>query len=681
MIQTLSSLFVWLLAGLIQTASAQFNHLWSYSHYSNNNDEIKAIAAHDSGTVVTAGSFINTCIFDGDGPSLNLTSAGGKDVSLASYQADGTLNFVIGFGGSSDDVAADVVLDADGNIYVTGSFQNSMDVDPGAGEFILEASGLNDVFLIKYNALGELVWAHRFGEDFTDDGKELVLGDDGFLYMSGGYRIEMKFAGVADSITLSNPGFTTDVFLAKFNLDGEAVWARSFGGGGSDFVDGLAYWNDMLFLTGDFTTTIDLDASAAVDNHSSNGLNDVFLCAYDTDGDYLWGHTFGGSSADFGHDLATDNDGNIYMTGNFNNTINFSSTGGSLELTSALQSDMFLAAYTAFGDDLWAIRAGGSDAEEGYAVAVSASGPVVTGTFGSTVDFDPGPGTWEQTSAGFYDIYLVQYDFDGALIEAGNMGSPYSDYGHVLTMAPNGDILTGGRMQSPLDIDPGPGEILLYGNTGFDGYIARYNTCISYFLEESATICAGETYDFHGTVLSEAGEYVASFTTVDGCDSTFELSLVIHDIDITITSDDTVLNAVYSPDYSYQWLDCNDGMTPVEGATEAVFSATESGSYAVEITWGPCSEISACVTVDIEEPVGFSEELHADWLLWNGLNNWIISSDQPAQVQVFDMQGQAVYNSTINGTTELSTGQLAAGWYILKYSTDLYQDSRKILVY
>ena len=54
---------------------------------------------------------------------------------------------------------------------------------------------------------------------------------------------------------------------------------------GSDFVDGLAYWNDMFFLTGDFTTTIDLDASAAVDNHSSNGLNDVFLCAYDTDGD------------------------------------------------------------------------------------------------------------------------------------------------------------------------------------------------------------------------------------------------------------------------------------------------------------------------------------------------------------------------------------------------------------
>ena len=54
-----------------------------------------------------------------------------------------------------------------------------------------------------------------------------MLGDDGFLYMSGGYRIEMKFAGVADSITLSNPGFTTDVFLAKFNLDGEAVWARS----------------------------------------------------------------------------------------------------------------------------------------------------------------------------------------------------------------------------------------------------------------------------------------------------------------------------------------------------------------------------------------------------------------------------------------------------------------------
>ena len=81
-------------------------------------------------------------------------------------------------------------------------------------------------------------------------------------------------------------------------------------------------------------------------------------------------------------------------------------------------------------------------------------------------------------------------------------------------------------MQSPLDIDPGPGEILFVRKHRFDGYIARYNTCISYFLEESATICAGETYDFHGTVLSEAGEYVASFTTVDGCDSTLNFLLL-----------------------------------------------------------------------------------------------------------------------------------------------------------
>ena len=121
----------------------------------------------------------------------------------------------------------------------------------------------------------------------------------------------------------------------------------------------------MLFLTGDFTTTIDLDASAAVDVHSSNGLNDVFLCAYDTDGDYLWGHTFGGSSADFGHDLATDNDGNIYMTGKTSTIRSISVL--QVVLWSSPRSaklDMFLAWPIQPSAMISAIRAGGSDAEE-----------------------------------------------------------------------------------------------------------------------------------------------------------------------------------------------------------------------------------------------------------------------------------------------------------------------------
>ena len=236
-------------------------------------------------------------------------------------------------------------------------------------------------------------------------------------------------------------------------------------------------------------------------------------------------------------------------------------------------------------------------------------------------------------------------------------------------------------MQSPLDIDPGPGEILLYGNTGFDGYIARYNTCIPYFFEESATICEGDTYDFHGTILTEGGYYLAEYTTVDNCDSVYELVLSENVIESGIYVEDTILTAYWSAEYTYQWLDCDDGMSPIPGANDVSYGVTTTGSYAVLITFGDCQETSDCYTVEIEEPVGFPEEFNTDWLLWNGLNNWIISSDQPAQVQVFDMQGQAVYNSTINGTTGLSTGQLAAGWYIIKYSTDLYQDSRKILVY
>ena len=170
----------------------------------------------------------------------------------------------------------------------------------------------------------------------------------------------------------------------------------------------------VIVFEGDFPYAADFDPGGGTDEHTSNGLFDVFLSKFDSSGDFQWARTWGGNGGNHGYGVAVDSSGNIYATGCFAGTCDFDPGGGTDEHSSNGWSDVSLIKFDLSGDFQWARTWGGVNYDWGAGVAVDGSGNTyITGGFQDIVDFDPGGGTDERTSNGSVDIFLSKFPPDG----------------------------------------------------------------------------------------------------------------------------------------------------------------------------------------------------------------------------------------------------------------------------
>ena len=163
-----------------------------------------------------------------------------------------------------------IVLDGSGNVYTTGSFQGTVDFDPSAtGTHNLTAAGENDVFVTKFNASGQFVWAVRMGGDKTDLGNAIAVDGLGNVYTTGNFQGTADFDPGANAYNLSSyieaaTGISSiDVFVSKLDATGNFVWAAQMGGVRADLpssiaVDGLG----NVYTTGYFASFADFDPGA-----------------------------------------------------------------------------------------------------------------------------------------------------------------------------------------------------------------------------------------------------------------------------------------------------------------------------------------------------------------------------------------------------------------------------------
>ena len=171
------------------------------------------------------------------------------------------------------------------------------------------------------------------------------------------------------------------------------------------------------------------------------------------------GRAVGGTGTDSGRSVALDGSGNVYVTGGFSETVDFDPGAGIVELTSAGSFDVFVSKLDANGNLLWARRVGGTSDDSGGGVVVDGSGNVyVTGHFFSgTVDFDPGAGIVELTSAGFYDVFVLKLNGSGDFVWARHMGGSGSDVGNAVAGDAAGNVYITGYFNGTADFDPGAG--------------------------------------------------------------------------------------------------------------------------------------------------------------------------------------------------------------------------------
>ncbi|MCE1201421.1 MAG: DUF6273 domain-containing protein, partial [Bacteroidia bacterium] len=402
--------------GFLAKYDAQGNYIFAFRIGATSEDRVNAIEIDAGGNVLLIGQFQGQIDVDPGPDEFLLTSNGDNDIFLAKYSSSGNLIFAKNMGGASGDVVNDIALNDNGEIYLTGYFMGTSDFNPGPGTANLVSSGNTDIFLAKYDANGNYVYALSIGSSSADIGFSIEVDAAGAAYISGYYSGTVDFDPGPGSTLLSSL-FNNDAFFAKFDTDGNFVYAKSIAGPGSEIAYSIAVSdNGMVYLTGYFDNQIDLDPGPGASNYTSVNSFDIFFAKYDASGDYIFGNTIGSSLDDRGHQIAVDNDGNIYLTGNLGLTADFDPGPGTANLTSLGQGDIFVAKYDDAGNYKYARRMGGTLNDRGYSIDVGSEGKVViAGFFSGSATFNPESSDVTLRSLNGTDIYLAHYSESGSI--------------------------------------------------------------------------------------------------------------------------------------------------------------------------------------------------------------------------------------------------------------------------
>ena len=348
-------------------------------------------------------------------------NAGGRDAFVARVSALGICEWAIGIGAEQDDEARNLVVEPNGDVVVTGLFRGSVDFNPGSGVALLTSRGGSDAFVARYGADGLFKSAVQFGGIEDDVGAAIARTSDGDLLVGGDFRNTATFGSTLAPVLLVSAG-ENDYFVARLATALGLQWAIRGGGTGADLVSPggiVADPNGTLLVTGTFSQTADVDPGPSNVLLTSLGLTDVFLVRYDANG--IWSglaQRFGGGGSDGVQGFARDGAGNLYLSGWFQNGVDFD-PGPGVRLVSSLgtagAADGFLLSLDQGGAFRWvapigAVIAGDANFTIASGVAVAPDGAVWgVGRFFGLADLDPGTAGLPVQSLGDADQFVVRY--------------------------------------------------------------------------------------------------------------------------------------------------------------------------------------------------------------------------------------------------------------------------------
>jgi hypothetical protein len=307
--------------------------------------------------------------------------------------------------------------------YVTGVFHGSADFDAAH----LASAGRSDVFIAKLDTQAHVLWAVAAGGPGDDEGRGIAVTPEGDVYVTGSFAGSADFDPGPGRTELASGGKSA-AFLLRLSPQGALVWARRLGGGAGTDTAGLrvAATAEAVWVTGRFTEALETGAGRL----DSAGGSDAFVARFDPQGKALWARRIGGPQDDEGRGVAAGRDGEVWVAGDFAETPSLGPNAGTLDMRAAGRTDVFLLRLDPTGRLLFSGRIGGpkSDHCEGLAATV-AGGAAVVGEFEESADLDPGPVPLSSASNGATDAFLVRVDGNGRLVWAKSLGEKGADTG------------------------------------------------------------------------------------------------------------------------------------------------------------------------------------------------------------------------------------------------------------
>jgi len=481
-------------------------------------DFTTAIVGDVNGNLISVGSYQGTVDIDPSANKYYLSTRGGYDMYLVKYDSSGALLWAKSMGGAVGDIPSDVLTDAAGNIYITGSCSSLMDFDGSGDTAFIKPIGnaaASSIFLAKYDALGNLIWAKMMGGTGFGFGKKMKLDSNGDIILVGNFKVTVDFDPSAAVQNLSASGSNYyDVFLSKFTPAGNLVWVNRIGGGDYDEVNGLILdSNDNLCITGYMNQTVDFDPGPATYNLTQPVNNQAgFLAQYNNQGGFVWALLLG----EAGSDVAIDAFGKLRVSGYtiinnletaflarytlagvFETSVTYSNSGSQklfIGADSAIymggplfnlginsKQEIYLRKFSASGNTLYEKKFGSLNYDDELTnIYVQPNGKVfISGYFQNIVDFDTSPTTASnrtsfRLTSGFVASYQSNGDFNWASVVEDNPTSTTKSFtaNHIDDA---GNVYLSGSYKGAIGFDP-------YQNNQFfttpsiynNGFLAKY---------------------------------------------------------------------------------------------------------------------------------------------------------------------------------------------------------------
>ncbi len=367
------------------------NIIWAKRAGGVGNDEGYSVTTDKSGNSIITGIFTLTTTFD----TISLTSNGGSDLFIVKYGVSGNLKWLKKIGGIEADYGWSIDTDGLGNILITGCFRNNVNFDT----ITLASTGDYDIFIVKIDTSGNILWAKQAGGINSDIGYSITSDDLGNCFVTG----EFSGPAIFDSNTLHGDG----IFIAKYGPDGNLLWVRQ--AIGNDTFVSTSIKNDhsgRCCITGYFKGNINFGNFVLI----SEGEYDIFVAKYDSHGNVLWAKRSGGSNYDVAHCITTDLIGNCFVSGSFKGTSNF---GNHFLNCHGEYPDIFVVKYDTTGQVIWAKRAGGTSYDNCNSIDTDGMGNyTIAGFFEDASNFD----TFTLNSSGSRDIFVANFFEEVAII-------------------------------------------------------------------------------------------------------------------------------------------------------------------------------------------------------------------------------------------------------------------------
>jgi hypothetical protein len=360
-------------------------------------------------------------------------------------------------------------------------------------------------------------WGYAFGSIQNDIGKDVKTDAAGNVILLSEYRGSYDADPGSGVTTLSSQG-GTDVSIAKFDTDGNLLWAKTIGGSGDDFASRLAVDSQgSIYIAGGYRNTVDFDPGAGSSLSISNGGLDIFLLKLDENGDFLWVYTTGSTQDEVAKGVAVNHLDEVFLTGFFRNTVQFDNIGSAANFTSQGGADVFVLKLAQLGDFVSAYQAGGTLDDDAWGITIDNYGNAyVTGYFQGTCNFNVNGFAQNIISNGSNDGFVMKLNASNDFQWVRRIGGTGNDMLRCVTIDKKDNVLVAGYFSGTVDFNPGAAIDERTSNGGLDLMIVK--------------LAANGTYIF-GVAAGGISDDFTDAITVDNENNIFTTGVMRNTVD------------------------------------------------------------------------------------------------------------------------------------------------------